>query len=213
MRGTPTPGDDGTGGVVIRFRGLHKQYGDVEAVRGIDLTVRKGEILAFLGPNGAGKRRLSRCSRATGSRDAGEVEVLGTDPARPGAGVAGAYWRGLAEVRAGGRAHGRVRRAVRGYYQGLGQWLRRLSWWAWRHRLAVRSAGCRAASAAVDVALALIGDPELVFLDEPTTGFDPAARRVGVGRDHRLRDLGKTIFLDYSYMEEPERLRGPDSRS
>src|ERR1700685_90998 len=86
VQGTPTPGGDDAGGVVIRVRGLHKQYGDVEAVRGIDLTVRKGEIFAFLGPNGAGKTTTVEILEGYRHRDSGELELLGTAPAHPAPG-------------------------------------------------------------------------------------------------------------------------------
>ena len=107
VQGTATPGG-GEDGVAIRVRGLQKRYGDVAAVHGIDLTVRTGEIFAFLGPNGAGKTTTVEILEGYRHRDAGEVEVLGIRPGTSGAGVAGAYWRGLAGVRAGGRAHGRA---------------------------------------------------------------------------------------------------------
>jgi len=85
VQGTLAPGGDGEGRTAIRVRGLRKRYGDVEAVRGIDLTVRTGEIFAFLGPNGAGKTTTVEMLEGYRHRDAGEVEVLGADPARPGA--------------------------------------------------------------------------------------------------------------------------------
>ena len=86
VQGTPAPGGDGGGGVAIRVRGLHKRYGAIEAVRGIDLTVRTGEIFAFLGPNGAGKTTTVEMLEGYRHRDAGEVEVLGSDPAHPAPG-------------------------------------------------------------------------------------------------------------------------------
>jgi ABC-2 type transport system ATP-binding protein len=85
-QGTPAPGGDGGGGVAIRVRGLHKRYGAIEAVHGIDLTVRTGEIFAFLGPNGAGKTTTVEILEGYRHRDAGEVEVLGSDPAHPAPG-------------------------------------------------------------------------------------------------------------------------------
>jgi ABC-2 type transport system ATP-binding protein len=86
VQGTLTPGGDGGGGVAIRVRGLHKRYGDIEAVCGIDLTVRTGEIFAFLGPNGAGKTTTVETLEGYRRRDTGQVEVLGSDPSRPAPG-------------------------------------------------------------------------------------------------------------------------------
>ena len=112
-QGTPAPGGVGAGEVAIRVRGLRKRYGDVEAVRGIDLTVHKGEIFAFLGPNGAGKTTTVETLEGYRHRDAGEVEVLGSDPARPVPGWrAASAWSCRNPSRS--RAHGRrVRLAVR----------------------------------------------------------------------------------------------------
>jgi ABC-2 type transport system ATP-binding protein len=208
VQGTPTPDGDGAGRVVIRVRGLHKRYGDVEAVRGIDLTVRKGEIFAFLGPNGAGKTTTVEMLEGYRHRDAGEVEVLGTDPARPAPG-----WRariGVVLQESEPEAELTVEECVAlyaGYYPRPKPVAETLELVGLADRLAVRcgrlSGGQRRR---LDVALALIGDPELVFLDEPTTGFDPAARQSAWDVIAGLRDLGKTIFLTTHYMEEAERL-------
>ena len=208
VQGTPAPGGDGGGGVAIRVRGLHKRYGDVEAVRGIDLTVRTGEIFAFLGPNGAGKTTTVEMLEGYRHRDAGEVEVLGADPARPAPG-----WRariGVVLQESEPEAELTVEECASlyaGYYprprpvaetlELVGLADRRLP------RCGRLSGGQRRR---LDVALALIGDPELVFLDEPTTGFDPAARQSAWEVIAGLRDLGKTIFLTTHYMEEAERL-------
>ena len=196
------------GGVAIRVRGLRKRYGDVEAVRGIDLTVRTGEIFAFLGPNGAGKTTTVETLEGYRHRDAGEAEVLGSDPARPAAG-----WRariGVVLQESQPEAELTVEECVSlyaGYYprpRPVGETLELVG-------LADRRAArCGQLSGGqrrrLDVALALIGDPELVFLDEPTTGFDPAARQSAWQVIAGLRDLGKTIFLTTHYMEEAEHL-------
>ena len=195
-------------GVAIRVRGLSKRYGDVEAVRGIDLTVRTGEIFAFLGPNGAGKTTTVETLEGYRHRDAGEAEVLGSDPARPAAG-----WRariGVVLQESQPEAELTVEECVSlyaGYYprpRPVGETLELVG-------LADRRAArCGQLSGGqrrrLDVALALIGDPELVFLDEPTTGFDPAARQSAWQVIAGLRDLGKTIFLTTHYMEEAEHL-------
>ena len=196
------------GGVAIRVRGLRKRYGDVEAVRGIDLTVRTGEIFAFLGPNGAGKTTTIETLEGYRHRDAGEAEVLGSDPARPAAG-----WRariGVVLQESQPEAELTVEECVSlyaGYYPRARPVGETLELVGLADRRAARcgqlSGGQRRR---LDVALALIGDPELVFLDEPTTGFDPAARQSAWQVIAGLRDLGKTIFLTTHYMEEAEHL-------
>jgi ABC-2 type transport system ATP-binding protein len=192
----------------IQVQGLRKSYGDKEAVRGVDLEVRTGEILALLGPNGAGKTTTVEILEGFHQATAGEVRVLGEDP-----------WGGDRALRDRigivlQESQPEINLTVReclelyaGYYSaprdvddtvalaGLGeqadQQTTRLSG-GQRRRL--------------DVALALIGDPELIFLDEPTTGFDPAARRASWEVISGLRALGTTILLTTHYMEEAERL-------
>jgi ABC-2 type transport system ATP-binding protein len=196
------------GGVAIRVRGLRKRYGQLEAVRGIDLTVRTGEIFAFLGPNGAGKTTTVETLEGYRYRDAGGVDVLGSDPARPAAG-----WRariGVVLQESQPEAELTVEECVSlygGYYPRPRRVAETLELVGLADR---RTATCGRLSGGqrrrLDVALALIGDPELVFLDEPTTGFDPAARQSAWEVIAGLRDLGKTIFLTTHYMEEAERL-------
>ena len=208
VQGTETPDGAGGGGVAIRVRGVHKRYGDVEAVCGIDVTVRTGEIFAFLGPNGAGKTTTVEMLEGYRHRDAGEVEVLGSDPARPAPG-----WRariGVVLQESEPEAELTVQECAAlyaGYYPGPRPVAETLELVGLADRKATRcgrlSGGQRRR---LDVALALIGDPELVFLDEPTTGFDPAARQSAWEVIAGLRDLGKTIFLTTHYMEEAERL-------
>jgi ABC-2 type transport system ATP-binding protein len=202
-----TPRPDG-GEVAIRVRGLRKRYRDVEAVRGIDLTVRTGEIFAFLGPNGAGKTTTVETLEGYRHRDGGDVDVLGSDPAHPAP-----DWRariGVVLQESEPEAELTVRECLAlyaGYYpkpRPVGETLELVG-------LASRGgARCGQLSGGqrrrLDVALALIGDPELIFLDEPTTGFDPAARQSAWEVIAGLRDLGKTIFLTTHYMEEAERL-------
>ncbi len=207
-QGTPAPGGDGGGGVAIRVRELHKRYGAIEAVHGIDLTVRTGEIFAFLGPNGAGKTTTVEILEGYRHRDAGEVEVLGSDPAHPAPG-----WRariGVVLQESEPEAELTVEECASlyaGYYPRPRPVAEMLELVGLADRRATRcgrlSGGQRRR---LDVALALIGDPELVFLDEPTTGFDPAARQSAWEVIAGLRDLGKTIILTTQYMEEAERL-------
>jgi ABC-2 type transport system ATP-binding protein len=193
---------------VISISGLRKSYGEVEAVRGIDLEVRRGEVFAFLGPNGAGKTTTVEILEGYRRRDGGEVSVLGEDPER-----AGRRWRGrigvvLQSCRLDPYLTVRESLALyAGYYAsprpieetielvGLGG-----------------KADARASSLSggqqrrLDVGMALIGDPELLFLDEPTTGFDPSARRQTWETIAGLRELGKTVFLTTHYMDEAQRL-------
>ncbi len=193
---------------VICVRGLQKSYGAIEAVAGIDLTVERGEIFAFLGPNGAGKTTTVEILEGFRARTAGEVSVLGVDPAngdgawRDRLGVVlqesqpdpGLTVRECLELYAGYYSRPRdiaETIALVGLEEKAGTIGERLSG-GQRRRL--------------DVALALVGDPELIFLDEPTTGFDPSARRAAWEVVAGLRALGKTIFLTTHYMDEAEQL-------
>jgi ABC-2 type transport system ATP-binding protein len=193
----------------IRVSGLRRSFGEVEAVAGVDLEVRHGEIFAFLGPNGAGKTTTIEILEGFGSRDAGEVEVLGVDPAQ-----ATSDWRqrvGIVMQESPGEQELTVREVME-LYAGLYRRPRGveetldlvgLDDEAAAKIATLLSGGQRRR---LDVALALIGDPDLIFLDEPTTGFDPAARRDAWAMLDGLRELGKTIFLTTHYMEEAERL-------
>jgi ABC-2 type transport system ATP-binding protein len=193
----------------IRVSGLRRSFGEVEAVAGVDLEVATGEIFAFLGPNGAGKTTTIEILEGFGERDGGEVRVLGVDPAK-----ATTAWRqrvGIVMQESPGEQELTVREVME-LYAGLYEEPRGvdatlelvgLDAEAAQKTAALLSGGQRRR---LDVALALIGDPELIFLDEPTTGFDPAARRDAWRMLDGLRELGKTIFLTTHYMEEAERL-------
>ncbi len=193
---------------VIRVRGLRKSYGAVEAVRGLDLTVEAGEVFAFLGPNGAGKTTTVEVLEGYRDRDAGEVEVLGADPAR-----AGRDWRArigvvLQECRM--RPELSVRETLElyaGYYprpRPVAEVLELVGLAGSADVRAGRLSGGQ--QRRLDVGLALVGDPELLFLDEPTTGFDPSARRQAWEVIGGLRGLGKTVFLTTHYMDEAQAL-------
>jgi ABC-2 type transport system ATP-binding protein len=191
---------------VITVRGLHKSYGDLEAVRGIDLEVARGEIFAFLGPNGAGKTTTVEILEGYRERSAGDVSVLGADP-----NAADRDWRArIGIVLQQSRMHPEltVRETIElfaGYYprpRPVAETIERVGLAPKADDRINRLSGGQ--QRRLDVALALIGDPELLFLDEPTTGFDPTARRRAWELVADLRELGKTIFLTTHYMEEAQ---------
>lgn len=194
--------------LAIEVTQLRKRYGEVEAVAGVDLSVATGEVVAFLGPNGAGKTTTVEILEALRTRTSGDVHVLGVDPAeatadwreRIGVVLQGAKHEGdftAAEIVTMWSAYYRSPRPTAevlelvGLAEAAGTRTRRLSG-GQQQRLAV--------------ALALVGDPELVFLDEPTTGFDPAARREAWQTIDGLRSLGVTVLLTTHYMDEADHL-------
>src|ERR687885_981353 len=212
-RHMPLPAPHGTGPTrmtepVISVRGLRKSYGELEAVRGIDLEVHRGEIFAFLGPNGAGKTTTVEFLEGFRARTGGDVRCLGVDPA-----VAGPDWRdrvGVVLQESGPEPGLSVRECVglyAGYYRAprdINDTIALVGLADKADTLAAQLSGGQRRR--LDVALALIGDPDIVFLDEPTTGFDPSARRSAWEVIAGLRQLGKTIFLTTHYMDEPEYL-------
>jgi ABC-2 type transport system ATP-binding protein len=193
---------------VISVHGLRKAYDGNEAVRGIDLEVRAGEIFAFLGPNGAGKTTTVEILEGYRKRSAGEVRVLGVDPER-----ATRDWRARIGVVLQSVQQDElltVRETLEeyaGWYpapRGVDRTLNDIGLADQRdQRVGSLSGGQQRR---LDVGLALIGDPELLFLDEPTTGFDPSARRGAWALVGGLRDLGKTVFLTTHYMDEAQAL-------
>ena len=194
--------------MAIEVRGLTKRYGDFAAVDGIDLEVADGEILAFLGPNGAGKTTTIEILEGFRSRDGGEVRVLGRDPADAGAG-----WReriGIVLQESEPVPELTAREAVRmhaGYYReprGVDEVLALVGLADHGDQRTRKLSGGQ--KRRLDLALALIGDPDLVFLDEPTTGFDPSARRESWEMIEQLRGLGRTVMLTTHYMDEAEHL-------
>jgi len=193
---------------VIRARGLRKSYGTVEALRGVDLEVRSGEVLAILGPNGAGKTTTVEILEGYRGRDSGDVEVLGEDPNR-----AGRSWReriGIVLQSCRLDPYLTVSESLElfgGYYTSprpVAEVIGLVGLEGEAETRAGRLSGGQ--QRRLDVGMALIGDPELLFLDEPTTGFDPSARRQAWDTIAGLRDLGKTIVLTTHYMDEAQRL-------
>jgi ABC-2 type transport system ATP-binding protein len=192
----------------IRARGLRTTYQDVIAVDHVDLDIQHGEIFALLGPNGAGKTTVTEILEGYRNRDAGELSVLGTDPDR-----AGADWRqriGIVLQKSGDfdlvtveevlREFARYYRAPRDLDQVIGA----VGLTDKRHtRTGKLSGGQRRR---LDVALGILGKPELLFLDEPTTGFDPEVRRQFWDLVAGLRDEGTTVLLTTHYLDEAEHL-------
>jgi ABC-2 type transport system ATP-binding protein len=194
--------------VVISVKGLRKSYDGVEAVRGVDLEVGRGEVFAFLGPNGAGKTTTVEVLEGYRGRDAGEVSVLGADPTE-----ATRAWRaqiGIVLQSCVQQKELTVRETLEmyaGYYpapRDVSETIELAGLSEKADERAGRLSGGQ--QRRLDVALALIGDPDLLFLDEPTTGFDPSARRQAWETIAGLRGLGKTIFLTTHYMEEAQEL-------
>src|SRR3954452_18815511 len=193
---------------VIEVRGLRRAYGPVEAVRGLDLQLARGEVYAFLGPNGAGKTTTVEILEGFGAPTAGHVRVLGADPVH-----APAAWRDRIGVMLQESAPDpglTVRETLElyaGYHtrpRAIGETLALVGLAAEAGRRGADLSGGQ--QRRLDLALALIGDPELIFLDEPTTGFDPAARRAAWDVLDGLRALGRTVVITTHYMDEAERL-------
>ncbi|MGA9371558.1 MAG: ABC transporter ATP-binding protein [Solirubrobacterales bacterium] len=193
---------------VISVKGLRKSYGDLEAVRGIDLDVGAGEIFAFLGPNGAGKTTTVEVLEGYRTRNGGEVSVLGSDPQEADRGWRQRVGFVLQESRLVPELT--PREAVEqyaGYYAHPRDIDETVNLVGLADKAGVRTSKLSGGQQRrLDVALALIGDPELLFLDEPTTGFDPSARRQAWDVIGGLRDLGKTVFLTTHYMDEAQAL-------
>jgi ABC-2 type transport system ATP-binding protein len=198
----------GAAAPAILVRDLHKRYGDHEAVRGLDFEVAPGEVFGLLGPNGAGKTTTVEVLEGYRTRSAGIVSVLGEDPQQRSRGLRSRV--GIVLQSTGMYRHIRVREAVThwaGFYprpRDVDEVLA-LAGLAEKGGAKVRTLSGGQARR-LDFALALVGDPELVFLDEPTTGFDPAARRAAWDAIRSLQDLGKTVLLTTHYLDEAQAL-------
>ncbi|MET8951881.1 ABC transporter ATP-binding protein [Streptomyces sp. NPDC004393] len=197
-----------TNGLAVDVRGLRKRYGDVTAVDGLDLEIRRGEVFGLLGPNGAGKTTTVEILQGNRDRDGGEVSVLGTDPAS-----ASRAWRskiGIVWQDESAPAELTVRETVRHfarYYPRPRDPERVIGQVGLQAKADSRIKGLSGGQRRrLDVALGVIGDPELLLLDEPTTGFDPAARRRFWELIRSLADEGTTILLTTHYLEEAEEL-------
>ena len=193
---------------MISISGLRMSYGETEAVKGIDLEVMAGEVFAFLGPNGAGKTTTVEILEGYRKRGGGEVEVLGEGPER-----GGREWRErIGIVLQSNRLdpYLSVRESLglfAGYFRAPRPVDEVISLVGLEGKADARASKLSGGQQRrLDVGMALIGDPELLFLDEPTTGFDPSARRQFWDVIAGLRDLGKTVFLTTHYMEEAQRL-------
>jgi len=192
----------------IEVRGLRKSYGDFEAVRGIDFEVRSGEVFGLLGPNGAGKTTTVEILEGYRERSAGDVTVLGLDPGKRSRAFRAQV--GIVLQSTGIYRHIRVREAVAHFAslyphpRDVDEVIALTGLHGKEGALARTLSGGQLRR--LDLALALIGDPELIFLDEPTTGFDPAARRAAWETIRSLKQLGKTVLLTTHYLDEAQEL-------
>jgi ABC-2 type transport system ATP-binding protein len=192
----------------IRVEELRKSYGGHEAVRGISFHIDEGEVFGLLGPNGAGKTTTVEILEGYRPRDGGKVDVLGFDPAR----AQPAYRERIGVVLQQSQLWANLtvaetHRMFAGYYRAprdVDEVIDVVGLGAKRDdRVKTLSGGQKRR---LDLGVALVGDPDLVFLDEPTTGFDPAARRAAWEMIRSLRSLGKTILLTTHYLDEAEQL-------
>jgi len=192
----------------IRVNGLRKSYDGVYAVRGIDFAVEEGEIFGLLGPNGAGKTTTVEVLEGYRKRDAGSVEVLGFDPSRAGRGFRERIGVVLQHAELWPMLTAReVLRTFAGYFREPRDVDEVVDLVGLREKANARVKNLSGGQKRrLDLGVALVGDPDLVFLDEPTTGFDPAARRAAWGLVRRLRELGKTILLTTHYLDEAQQL-------
>ena len=190
----------------IEVRGLRKSYGDFEVVSGVDLTVQEGEVFALLGPNGAGKTTTVEIMEGHRKRSSGSVSVLGFDPGKRERGLKERI--GIVLQETGVNRFLTVAEVIdqfRSYYphpRPLDEVIEVVELTEKRDELVRKLSGGQ--QRRLDVAVGLAGDPDLLFLDEPTTGFDPSARRNAWSMVKNLNELGKTVFLTTHYMDEAQ---------
>jgi len=192
----------------IEVRNLRKSYGPFEAVRGIDFEVRRGEVFGLLGPNGAGKTTTVEILEGYRTRTSGEVTVLGLDPGQRSRALRSKV--GIVLQSTGLYRHIRVRESIAHFAamyphpRDVDEVISITGLDGKEDAMARTLSGGQLRR--LDLALALVGDPELVFLDEPTTGFDPAARRNAWVTIQSLKELGKTVLLTTHYLDEAQAL-------
>jgi len=202
-----TPVEVGYAGTLaVEVHGLEKSYSGIEAVKGIDLAIRPGEVFALLGPNGAGKTTTVEILEGYRRRDRGNVSVLGVDPGRHRGVLKSRI--GIVPQSAGIDRYLTVRETIAmyaGFYprpRPVDEVIELVGLEEKRNARVLRLSGGQ--QRRLDVAVALIGNPELLFLDEPTTGFDPSARREAWGTIKKLAALGMTVLLTTHYMDEAQ---------
>ena len=192
----------------IEVSGLHKAYGNLEAVRGVDFSIEEGEVFGLLGPNGAGKTTTVEILEGYRKRDAGEVRVLGHDPERPGPDFRERICVVLQQSEMWPNLTVRETHTIfAGYYRAPRDVDEVIALVGLQEKANARVKSLSGGQKRrLDLGLALVGDPDLVFLDEPTTGFDPQARRAAWEMIRSLRSLGKTVLLTTHYLDEAEQL-------
>ena len=200
--------DTQTHGFAVEVRELRKSYGDVEAVRGVSFEVARGEVFCLLGPNGAGKTTTVEILEGYRTRSHGDARVLGMDPARGERELRERV--GIVLQQCGVQTDLTIAELIEmygRYYERrrpVDELIELVELGEKRDVRAKNLSGGQRRR--LDLALALVGDPDLIFLDEPTTGFDPAARRQAWSTVRSLCDLGKTVFLTTHYMDEAQHL-------